>query len=91
MGIPHLTTFLQPYAETGSIAGKHVVIDGPGFAYHVYYVCLSARPAAWNSFEAAPSYKELGEACIAWLNGLRESGVEMCSPHDLLGNVTNDK
>jgi hypothetical protein len=77
MGIPHLITFLQPYAEAGFIAGRHVVIDGPGFAYHIYYTCLSARSGAWNPLEAAPSYEELGKACIAWLDGLRENNVEM--------------
>jgi hypothetical protein len=77
MGIPHLTLFLQSYAEAQSIAGKHVVIDGPGFAYHIYYTCLSARSGARNPFEAAPSYEELGKACIAWLNGLWDKDVEM--------------
>jgi hypothetical protein len=77
MGIPHLTTFLRPYAETESIAGRQVVIDGPGFAYHIYYTRLSARPAASNPFEAAPSYEELKQACIAWLDEIRDSNVEM--------------
>jgi hypothetical protein len=77
MGIPHLITFLQPYAEAESIVGRHVVIDGSGFAYHIYHACLSARPAAWNPFEAAPSYEELGKASIAWLDGLRDNNVEM--------------
>ncbi|PMD25784.1 hypothetical protein NA56DRAFT_564178 [Hyaloscypha hepaticicola] len=70
MGIPHLTLFLQSYAKAESISGKHVVIDGPGFAYHIYYTCLSARSGAWNPFEAAPSYEEFGKACVAWLDGL---------------------
>jgi hypothetical protein len=77
MGIPHLITFLQPYAEAESLAGNCVVVDGPGLAYYIYHMCLSARPAAWNPFEAAPSYEELGEACIAWLDGLREGNVGM--------------
>ena len=77
MGIPHLITFLQPYAEAEAIGGRRVVIDGPGFAYHIYYTCLSTRPTAWNPFEAAPSYEEIGEACIAWLDGLRDNEVEM--------------
>ena len=77
MGIHHLTLFLQSYAKAESIAGKHVVIDGPGFAYHIYYTCLSARTGAWNPFEAAPSYEELGKACVAWLDGLWKNDVEM--------------
>ncbi|KAN0106105.1 XPG domain containing domain containing protein [Hyaloscypha variabilis] len=77
MGIPHLITFLQPYAETESIAGRHVVIDGPGLAYHIYHACLNKRPAACNPFEAAPTYEQLGTACYAWLDGLRGNDVEI--------------
>jgi hypothetical protein len=32
MGIPHLITFLQPYATEESLAGGSAVIDGPGLA-----------------------------------------------------------
>ncbi|KAE9370782.1 hypothetical protein N431DRAFT_492812 [Stipitochalara longipes BDJ] len=77
MGIPHLITFLQPYAETELIRGRPVVIDGPGLAYHIYHACLSARPAAWNPLEAAPTYGELATACFAWLDGLRDNDVEI--------------
>jgi len=77
MGIPHLITLLQPYAETESIAGRHIVIDGPGLAYHIYHACLSARPTAWNPFEAAPTYEELGVTCFAWLDCLQKNDVEM--------------
>ena len=74
MGIPHLITYLRPYAIHKSLDEQTVVIDGPGLAYHIYHICLSARPASWNAFEAAPSYAELGQAVVAWLDGLRKSG-----------------
>lgn len=77
MGIPHLIAFLKPYVTEELLAGRNVVIDGPGFAHHVYYVCLGSRSNARNPFEAAPSYEELGNAAIRWLDELRESNVAM--------------
>ncbi|KAG4025171.1 hypothetical protein MFRU_064g00080 [Monilinia fructicola] len=74
MGIPHLITFLRPYATLSSLKGKDIVIDGPGLAYHIYHVCLGTRNAAGNYFEANPSYKELGETVLKWLDGLEGSG-----------------
>jgi hypothetical protein len=75
MGIPHLITFLRPYAELESLSGHNVIIDGPGLCYQMHYSLLGRRTEARNSFEAAPSYEELAEAAIEWLNGLRESGA----------------
>lgn len=54
-----------------------MVIDGPAFAYHVYYLCLSSRSHARRPLEAVPSYTELGETAIQWLEGLRNEGVDM--------------
>ncbi|QSZ32364.1 hypothetical protein DSL72_001938 [Monilinia vaccinii-corymbosi] len=75
MGIPHLITFLRPYATLSSLKGKDVVIDGPGLAYHIYHLCLGTKSAARNYFEANPSYNELGETALRWLDGLERSGV----------------
>ncbi|KAJ8060732.1 hypothetical protein OCU04_011036 [Sclerotinia nivalis] len=75
MGIPHLITFLRPYATLSSLKGKDIVIDGPGLAYHIYHICLSTKKSAGNYFEASPSYKELGETVLAWLDGLERSGA----------------
>ena len=75
MGIPHLITFLRPYAEIEPLAGREVVIDGPGLCYHIYHKCLGRRGDARNAFEAAPSYEELGDAALEWLDGLRGSGT----------------
>jgi hypothetical protein len=77
MGIRHLITFLSPYATAVSLSGRSVVIDGPGFAHHIYYTCLGARPSARNPFEAAPSYRELQNVAIAWLDALRDNGATM--------------
>ena len=75
MGIPYLITFLRPYAESESLVGRDVIVDGPGLCYHIHFKCLGRRPDARNAFEAASSYGELGEAAIEWLDGLRESGA----------------
>jgi len=76
MGIPHLATHLQPYAKHGPLVGD-VVVDGPAFAYHVYFICLNNRPAARNAFEAAPTYHEIGKTAIAWLDGLMAAGINL--------------
>ena len=75
MGIPHLITFLRPYAVLQSIEGLDVVVDGPGLCYHLHHKCLSRRAAARNPLEAAHSYGELRGVAIEWLNGLRDSGA----------------
>ncbi|TGO89711.1 hypothetical protein BPOR_0097g00150 [Botrytis porri] len=74
MGIPHLITFLRPYATLDSLKGKDIVIDGPGLAYHIYHICLGTKKSAGNYFEANPSYRELGDTVLAWLDGLERSG-----------------
>ncbi|CZR64088.1 uncharacterized protein PAC_13985 [Phialocephala subalpina] len=73
MGIRHLITFLEPYASVESLAGREVVIDGPAFAHHIFYLCLKATPDARNGFEAAPSYSVLVKTALAWLKGLQNS------------------
>lgn len=75
MGIPHLITFLRPYATRSSLTEQNIVIDGPGLAYHIYHVCLSTKRSARNYFEANPSYQELGATVLAWLDGLERSGA----------------
>ncbi|TVY42383.1 hypothetical protein LOCC1_G005304 [Lachnellula occidentalis] len=75
MGIPRLTQCLRPYAVSTSLAGFRVVIDGPGLAYHVWHICLSARRNARNAFETAISYAEIGAVVLAWLDALRRNHV----------------
>ena len=73
MGIPHLITYLRPFAIPVDLAGHSVVIDGPGLAYHVWHICLSSK--ARNPFEATPSYRVLGEMVIRWLDELQVHDV----------------
>lgn len=75
MGIPHLITYLRPYAESESLAGRDVIVDGPGLCYHIHHKCLGRKADARNALEATPSYDELGEAAIEWLEGLRASAA----------------
>jgi hypothetical protein len=75
MGIPHLITYLRPFAMPVDLAGHSVVIDGPGLAYHVWNICLSSKAQARNPFEATPSYRVLGETVIRWLDELRAHDV----------------
>ena len=76
MGIPNLIAHLQPYAKSGPLVGD-AVIDGPGFAYHVFFICLNNRPTAKNAFEASPTYNEIGRTAVAWLDGLVTSEMKM--------------
>lgn len=90
MGIPHLISYLQPYA-TPTILGDESaartekdsppqprVIDGPALAYHIYHVCLAKRQDARNALEATPSYEEIIYCTVRWLNKLRNKyGVEL--------------
>ncbi len=80
MGIRHLTTFLCPYAVSEPLQNSSVVIDGPGFAYHIYYASLGNRKLPSNPLEAAPSYRDLANIARTWLDELRKSGVEMWLP-----------
>ncbi|OBT69235.1 hypothetical protein VE03_01982 [Pseudogymnoascus sp. 23342-1-I1] len=77
MGIPHLITHLRPYSENTNFNGHSVIIDGPGFAYHIFHACLAEEPDARNPFEAFPSYKKIGDAAIRWLEELEGFGVEV--------------
>jgi hypothetical protein len=77
MGIPHLITYVRPYAKTKSLKGQNVVVDGPAFAYHIYHRCIALRPGARNPFDAVPTYKDIGEAAVLWLGELKSHGVTL--------------
>ena len=77
MGIPHLITHFRPYSENTNFNGQNVIIDGPGFAYHIFHACLAEEPDARNPFETFPSYKKIGDAAIRWLEELENFGVEV--------------
>lgn len=77
MGYSHLTLFLQPNAPFVTLSGQDFVIDGPGFAYNIYFVCLYHKSDERSTFDAAPSYQELGSAAIAWLDEIERGGNKM--------------
>lgn len=94
MGIPHLAHHLQPHgtklvlsrATPGTGDQIPAIIDGPSLAYQCLYVCLSRNSSARNAIEAAPSYKELGEAAISWLEQIEQFGLKVYVPRGI--NIT---
>lgn len=93
MGIPRLISHLQPYSvpallgcKTPQCSEHHpdhpsdngkIVIDGPGFAFHVFYALLACKSPSLNPFDATPSYAEIGQGAIAFLEELRLYGLTM--------------
>ena len=93
MGIPHLAQLLQPYAVSTvlgcktpackkhklqqGILEREIIIDGPGLAYHVYYKILAHKPRTLNAVDAIPSYSEIGNATITFLDELVSYGLRM--------------
>ena len=86
MGIQGLTVKLQPYATPATLGSynenesqdtSRVIIDGPSLAYYVYYRLLACKHASLNAFDAAPSYKELGQGALVFLDTLNEHNVVM--------------
>lgn len=92
MGIPRLTTHIQPYliptvlgcsipdCETPSHpqgAQQKLIIDGPGLAYYLYYRLLAHKPDSLNGLDALPSYNELGRATLIFLDELQNRHVIM--------------
>ena len=70
MGIPHLTSTLEPYAVHGVLDNDRVVIDGPALAYHILHICN-------RHGIVQPSYQLLGDTTIAWLDELVSRGVSV--------------
>ena len=73
MGVPRLRQLLEPYAEHVDLKDRDLVIDGPGLAYHILW--YDRRPV--SSLFSRPSYSELGEAAVKWLNKLSQSGAKV--------------
>ncbi|KAF4125363.1 hypothetical protein GMORB2_4203 [Geosmithia morbida] len=63
MGIPHLITTLQPFAQQGFLKDEAIVIDGPAFAYHILEICR-------RNGITQPSYAVLGCTAVRWLSEL---------------------
>ncbi|KAL8949328.1 MAG: hypothetical protein Q9222_004553 [Ikaeria aurantiellina] len=96
MGIPHLSTYLQPYSTTvvlgrndnhhtdstapdNPISRLDVVIDGPGLAYYIYHRLLSSKTHANYPLDTRPSYDELGQGVLAFLDRLQAQGLQVSS------------
>ncbi|KAI5201813.1 hypothetical protein E4T39_04983 [Aureobasidium subglaciale] len=82
MGIPHLTHSLSPYGDKVVLPQNpathgNAIIDGPSLAYHVFYVCVARRTGARNALEAAPTYQELGQAAVHWLEQIEQYGLKI--------------
>lgn len=68
MGIRGLTAALRPFAACSKWPNS-VVIDGPAFAYHVFFACRLERQVSTALKD--PSYSVLGSAAIRWLDNLQ--------------------
>ncbi|CAD0101252.1 unnamed protein product [Aureobasidium mustum] len=82
MGIPHLTHSLSPYGDKVVLPQhpanhENAIIDGPSLAYHVFYVCIARRTSARNALEATPTYQELGQAAVNWLEQIEQYGLKI--------------
>jgi hypothetical protein len=93
MGIPHLTHSLSPYGEKivlpqNPANDENAIIDGPSLAYHIFYVCIARRTGARNALEATPTYEELGQAAVNWLEQIEQYGLNMYVDHRGLFRVS---
>ena len=61
------------------------VVDGPALAYHAYSRALALRSTARNALEAIPSYREVGDVAVAWLDLLQEHGINVYVYHPQCG------
>jgi hypothetical protein len=71
MGIPHLISTLQPYAEkVESRSIDRVVIDGPNFAYHIYKRVLYSQIVERGAKKLVnvPTYSDVNQEAIRWLD-----------------------
>lgn len=93
MGIPGLSKPLKPYAVATTVGCKTslceehkpahsewnrgIIIDGPSFAYSIYHRLIIQKPEWLTAVEAMPSYEELGQGAIAFLNELEDYGLKV--------------
>ncbi|KAG8168062.1 hypothetical protein KVR01_003751 [Diaporthe batatas] len=76
MGIRGLTAALRPFAAYSKLADS-VVVDGPAFAYHIFFACrLESRV---STALQDPSYTALGSAAISWLDNLQSRGSKVAA------------
>lgn len=101
MGIPRLIGHLQPYAITSALGNESVdssedviqsstslspmIIDGPGLVYHLFHRLFGRNATLLKGHDTIPSYTEIGEAFIAFLDLLEAHRCHMyCLFHLLL-------
>lgn len=79
MGVPKLLTLLTPYGDRKPLDNARVIIDGPALAYHAVNLCLAdpVKAAGRNHPLDQPTYGQLGQAAVAWLDELRGRGIQM--------------
>lgn len=73
MGIPGLARRSEPYAECQSaqhLEGYEAVVDGPSLAYHAHKLALSGSPRV-------PSYADVNNEAICWLNSLEAANIKV--------------
>lgn len=93
MGIPGLSKPLKPYAVSTTVGCKtllcsehkpapsessiNIIIDGPSFAYSIYHRLIVQKPEWLTAVEAMPSYEELGQGAVAFLDEMEEYGLKV--------------
>lgn len=88
MGIPRLMSHLQPYAVPTVLGCKeencrehptlqNIIIDGPSLAFYIYHRILSHRTDSRNPIDIIPSYNEIGQTTLNFLDELRCHGMVM--------------
>ena len=85
MGIPGLAAKLRPFAKSvlwqnPPNDGKNendqgLVIDGPGFAYWIYYQAIASRGRTSHAFADIPSYVEVSRLAFTWLSRFESFGL----------------
>jgi hypothetical protein len=76
MGIQGLARRLEPYSNRYSaqeLEGYIAIIDGPGLAYEAHKLALGAAASQTR----IPSYVDVNNEAIKWLNALEEQGIKV--------------
>jgi hypothetical protein len=82
MGIPYLTSRLQPYSKRCSLgtegSRKHSValIDGPNLVHHIHSTLVDNDRASGEPYRAV-DYAAVWEATSKWLDDLKLFGYDM--------------
>ncbi|KXJ95266.1 XPG domain containing-domain-containing protein [Microdochium bolleyi] len=74
MGIRGLTDAVRPFGTPAALDHNDVVIDGPALVHKILSGCLLLGPRGKTYF-CQPSYAELGEITIAWLDKLKTHDI----------------